>query len=148
MLLVHARQIEMERFASAGNTLLVAPTGCGKTKVISMVLDALWRKKPSAKVSHFAFMNFALPSDCLSRLWERSHSSARFVCFRLGSPGRAGHILNGDAYFCRYSCLRRTFRSFCSRRATSKSCARPGINLPRHLDRTWLLSAASTLRQI
>ena len=44
-------QVEMAKVASACNTLLIAPTGSGKTKVIAMVVDALWRKKPSAKVS-------------------------------------------------------------------------------------------------
>ena len=43
-------QEEMAAKALRGNSLLVAPTGCGKTKVIAMVLDDMWRRNPAAKV--------------------------------------------------------------------------------------------------
>ena len=43
-------QEEMAVAASSRNTLLVAPTNSGKTKVIGMVLDEMWRKNPCAKV--------------------------------------------------------------------------------------------------
>ena len=56
----------MAQFASARNTLLVAPPGCGKTKVMSMVLDDLWREKPSAKVSYSSFITRVILSDVLS----------------------------------------------------------------------------------
>jgi superfamily II DNA or RNA helicase len=43
-------QTEMVQFAASRNALLVAPTGCGKTKIIAMLLDEMWRNNPSAKV--------------------------------------------------------------------------------------------------
>ncbi len=43
-------QSEMVQFAASRNALLVAPTGCGKTKIIAMLLDELWKNNPSAKV--------------------------------------------------------------------------------------------------
>ena len=42
-------QEEMANKAISCNTLLVAPTNSGKTKVIAMVLDDMWRNNPCAK---------------------------------------------------------------------------------------------------
>jgi superfamily I DNA and RNA helicase len=43
-------QIEMARLASElGNAAVIAPTGTGKTKVISLRLERLWEQNPSAK---------------------------------------------------------------------------------------------------
>ena len=53
-LVPRAYQQEMAAAAIARNTLLVAPTGCGKTKVAAMVLDDLWARKPNAKVVFLA----------------------------------------------------------------------------------------------
>lgn len=46
-------QEEMTAKALRGNSLLVAPTGCGKTKIIAMVLDDMWGRNPAAKVDPF-----------------------------------------------------------------------------------------------
>jgi hypothetical protein len=40
----------MVQFAASSNALLVAPMGCGKTKMIAMLLDEMWKNNPSAKV--------------------------------------------------------------------------------------------------
>lgn len=42
-------QNEMARAAIETNRIIVAETGCGKTNVLAMVLDDLWKKKGSAK---------------------------------------------------------------------------------------------------
>jgi hypothetical protein len=44
-------QTEMATKAwTLGNAIVVAPTGTGKTKVISLVLERLWQSRPKAKV--------------------------------------------------------------------------------------------------
>jgi ERCC4-related helicase len=53
--------------ALSGNSLLVVPTGCGKTKVIAMVLDDMWRSNPAAKVHPSLFsVNFFLSCGDIS----------------------------------------------------------------------------------
>ena len=47
-------QQEMANASIGRNTLLVAPTGCGKTKVVAMVLEDMWAKKPAAKAVFLA----------------------------------------------------------------------------------------------